>query len=351
MPGSTPMIYRHLGKTGLKVSVLSFGTWLTFNSKTPEDTSYKFMVSAFKRGINFFDCAEVYSRGEAETLVGRAVNRGIAEGVWHRSDLVLSTKIFFGTRPGPNNIGLSRKHIIEGTRESLARMQQDYVDLLFCHRPDVATPLEETVRAMSFCVDQGLAFYWGTSEWSAEQIAEAQCLADRLNLHPPVVEQPEYNLLKRQKVELDYLARYESRPGLGLTVWSPLASGVLTNKYAGGHIPEGSRLAAPENAYLRERYITSPEAVENLAKVERLATLAKELGISCSQLALAWVIANPRVSTLITGATSEEQLNENLSALDNLKLLTPEVMAKIDEIFANKPQYPQSEAKVIAMRR
>ncbi|KAG2496260.1 hypothetical protein HYH03_005493 [Edaphochlamys debaryana] len=315
----TSMEYRRLGKTGLKVSALSYGAWTTFKTQAALPEAKELIKAALDAGVNFFDNAEVYAGGEAETLMGQAFK----ELGTKRSDLVLSTKIFWGG-PGPNDRGLSRKHIIEGTKAALSRLQTDYVDLLFCHRPDPDTPIEETVRAMAHCVDSGLAMYWGTSEWSATQILEAKHIADRLGVSPPVMEQPEYNLFHRDKVEVEFAPLYEERTGLGLTVWSPLASGILTGKYGGGAAPEGSRLALAAH---KEKLETRRADIEAAA---RLAPLASELGCSMAQLALAWTLANPRVSTAITGASQVAQVRDNMGALGVVPRLTPEVLARVE---------------------
>ncbi|HHN74681.1 MAG TPA: aldo/keto reductase, partial [Acidobacteria bacterium] len=252
------------------------------------------------------------------------------------SDLVLSTKIFWGGK-GPNDTGLSRKHIIEGVDAALGRLGVDYVDLVFCHRPDLHTPIEETVRAMDHVVRQGKAFYWGTSEWSAAQIMEAWAIARREHLEPPVMEQPQYNMLHRERVEAEYLPLYESI-GLGTTIWSPLASGLLTGKYNDG-CPEGTRASLPGYEWLRERLV-GPAAEASIAKVRALAPLAEELKCSLAQLAIAWCLANPHVSSVITGASRPSQVTENMAALDLSARLTPEVMARIDEILGNRPDAP-----------
>ncbi|BDA50125.1 Voltage-gated potassium channel subunit beta-1 [Coccomyxa sp. Obi] len=321
------MIYRHLGRTGLKVSVLSYGAWVTFGNQIGVEEASKLMKQCWDGGINFFDNAEVYADGKAEEVMGQAIK----ELGWKRSDYVISTKIFWGGK-GPNDKGLSRKHIIEGMKASLKRLQLDYVDLVFCHRPDTTTPIEETVRAMNFVIDQGWAFYWGTSEWTAQQITEAWAVADRLNLIGPAMEQPEYSLLQRQKVEVDYAPLYK-KVGLGLTTWSPLASGLLTGKYSKDHVPEGSRLALEMYKGLKEKKL----AEANLEKVDKLKPIAKELGCSLAQLALAWCVKNSDVSTVITGATKPEQIEDNLGALKVLPQLTPEVLEKIEQAVASKP--------------
>ena len=323
------MEYRFLGRSGLKVSALSFGTWVTFGEQVEEDTAAACLKAARRAGVNFFDTAESYARGQAEVVLGRLVRKlG-----WKRSDLVISTKIFWGG-PGPNETGLARKHLLEGALSSLKRLQMDYVDLIFCHRPDKDTPIEETVRAMSHLVDRGLAFYWGTSEWSAEELRDAYHIARRERLAPPTMEQPQYNMFHRDRVEREYRRLYRDF-GLGTTVWSPLASGYLTGKYARG-VPEGSRLSLRGYGWLRKRY-EGPESGAQLKKIGQLDRLASRLKITLPQLALAWCLKNPDVSTVITGASRPEQVEENMKAMDALTLLTSEVMEKIEKILGNKP--------------
>jgi len=325
--------YRLLGRSGLRVSALSYGSWVTFGEQVGEDAASACMKAAYDFGVNFFDCAEAYAAGKAETVMGNIIRKM----GWKRSDLVLSTKIFWGGK-GPNDMGLSRKHLIEGTEASLARMRVDYVDLLFCHRPDRDTPIAETVRAMSHLVDRGKAFYWGTSEWDAREIAEAYHVAREEHLVPPTMEQPEYNMFHRERVEKEYAPLYEEF-GLGTTVWSPLASGFLTGKYNAG-IPAGTRLSLKGYGWLRKRY-EGPGAEEKVAKVKKLARLASDLGITLPQLALAWCLNNPRVSTVITGASRPQQVVENMKSLDAVKSLTPEVKAKVERILENKPAPPE----------
>lgn len=327
------MEYRFLGKSGLKVSALSYGSWTTFGNQADVDQAHEIMVKAFDLGVNFFDNAEVYANGQSEIIMGKVFKKT----GWKRSDFIVSTKIFWGG-PGPNDSGLSRKHIIEGTDAALKRMDLEYVDLIFCHRPDIYTPIEETVRAMNHIVNQGKAFYWGTSEWSADQIKEAYHIARREHLIPPLMEQPEYNMFNRQKIEMDFLPLYEEI-GLGTTIWSPLASGVLTNKYAHG-FPKGSRLSLKENEWLKHRFET-PDGREKITKAAQLQPIAKELNISLAQMSLAWCLKNPHVSTVITGASTVAQLEENLKALQFVELLSPNVMEKIEAILQNKPRSPK----------
>lgn len=330
------MEYRYLGKSGLRVSALSYGAWVTFNDQFDEDTAYDCMVAAYDAGVNFFDNAEAYSAGEAEVMMGKVIKKA----GWKRSDLVISTKIFWGGK-GINDRGLSRKHIIEGTDAALKRLDTEYVDLIFCHRADLDTPIEETVRAMNHVIDQGKAFYWGTSEWSAAQIMEAYQIARRENLIPPLMEQPEYNMFRRDKIEKEFLPLY-NKIGLGTTIWSPLKSGILTGKYNNG-VPDDSRLSLPGYEWLKEALL-SEEGLKNIEKVKKLTKIAEELGISMTALALTWAVKNPNVSTVITGASKPEQVKENMKVLDYVSLLTDDVMERIEEILDNKPE-PEKDWK------
>ncbi len=323
------MEYRRLGTSGLKVSALSFGSWVTFSEQINEDTAAACMQAAREAGVNFFDNAEVYAQGKAESMMGSILRKS----GWKRSDLVISTKIFWGGK-GPNDTGLSRKHIFEGMEASLRRLQLDYVDLVYCHRPDKDTPIEETVRAMSHIVGLGLAFYWGTSEWSAEEIRTATDIARRERLVPPTMEQPQYNMFHRDRVEKEYHRLYEDI-GLGITTWSPLASGYLSGKYLRG-IPEGSRFSLKGYQWLKKRF-EGPDAEAKLGKVRKLQRLASGLGLTLPQLALAWCLKNRHVSTVITGASRPEQVVENMKAVDAVKHLDGGVMAKIEKILANAP--------------
>ncbi len=323
------MEYRFLGDSGLKVSALSFGAWVTFGPQMNEDLASECMHAAWDAGVNFFDNAEVYADGVAEEIMGAV----FAKSGWKRSDYVVSTKIYWGGE-GPNDRGLSRKHIVEGTDAALKRLQLDYVDLIFCHRADLHTPVEETVRAMNHIIDQGKAFYWGTSEWPAERILEACHVARREHLIPPLMEQPQYNLFHRDRFEREYAPLFE-RIGLGTTIWSPLASGLLTGKYADG-VPPGSRSTLKGYEWLSAR-LQGDEAEAKIEKVRRLSAVADDLGCSMAQLALAWCLSNPNVSTVITGASRPEQVEENMKAIDVAERLTPEVQATIEEIVANKP--------------
>jgi len=329
------MQYRYLGSSGLKVSTLSFGYWASYGVKDEctQDLSDSIMKQAFENGINFFDNAEAYgSEGSAEKIMGQSIqNLG-----WKRSDIVVSTKIYFGFVQvrGPNDRGLSRKHLLEGMESSLKRLQLDYVDIVFAHRPDAGTPMLEVVRGFSHLVNTGKAFYWGTSEWTAQQLTEAYWIAIHHNLVPPTCEQPHYNLFYRQKMEKDFLPLFREPYGLGTTIWSPLNSGVLTGKYNNG-IPEGSRLAHKDYAQLLKKHL------DNVPKVKELEPIAKELGCTLGQLAIAWCCLNKNVSTVILGATSGEQLVENLGSLEIVPKLTPEIVARIEEIVKTKPEPEQ----------
>ncbi|KAK9068727.1 hypothetical protein SSX86_012842 [Deinandra increscens subsp. villosa] len=325
------MEYKNLGRSGLKVSQLSYGAWISFGNQLDVKEAKTLLQCCRDNGVNFFDNAEVYANGRAEEIMGQAIR----ELGWKRSDIVVSTKIFWGG-PGPNDKGLSRKHIVEGTKASLKRLDMEYVDVIYCHRPDLCTPIEETVRAMNYVIDKGWAFHWGTSEWSAQQITEAWGVANRLDLVGPIVEQPEYNMFSRHKVESEYLPLY-SNYGIGLTTWSPLASGVLTGKYNAG-VPPESRFALENYKNLASRSLVD----DVLKKVKKLKPIADELDVPLSQLAIAWCAANPNVSSVITGATKEYQIQENMKAINVIPMLTPEVMEKIDAIVQSKPKKPDS---------
>jgi voltage-dependent potassium channel beta subunit len=324
------MEYRRLGKSGLKVSALSLGAWVTYGGQVGEETAYNCMLAAFEAGVNFFDNAEAYARGNAEIVMGNVIKKT----GWKRSDLVISTKLFWGG-DGPNDSGLSRKHLFEGIHSSLKRLQLDYVDLLFCHRPDKNTPMEETVWAMHQIVQQGKALYWGTSEWSAAQIMEAYGIARREPLLPPTMEQPEYNMFNRQRVEKEYAALYQTI-GLGTTIFSPLASGLLTGKYNNG-IPGGTRVTLDGYTWLKE-WFQSDEVKRNIEKVIQIGVISQEIGASSAQLALAWCLKNPNVSTAITGASKPEQVKENMKAIDLAANLDEATMARIEEVLQNKPE-------------
>ncbi len=324
------MEYRHLGSSGLEISALSLGAWVTYGGQVGLETALECMKAAYEAGVNFFDNAEGYAKGNAEKVMGQVVRKlG-----WKRSDLVISTKIFWGG-DGPNNSGLSRKHIIQAADASLARLQMEYVDLIFCHRPDIYTPIEETVRAMNYLIDQGKAFYWGTSQWSAAQIMEAYGIARREHLIPPQMEQPEYHMFERERVEKEYAHLYKEI-GLGTTIWSPLASGLLTGKYNQG-IPPGTRVTLPDYKWLREEF-EKESTREKVEKVKQLVPIAKELGCTMAQLALGWCLKNPTVSTVITGASKPQQVVENMEALQVVSKLTLPVMERIEKILGNKPE-------------
>ena len=321
------MNYRRLGSSGLKLSELSLGSWVTYGGQVGEEAALKCMGAAYEAGVNFFDSAEAYAHGSAETVMGNVIKKlG-----WRRENIVVSSKVFWGG-DGPNDKGLSRKHVFEACRNSLKRLQLDYLDLFFCHRPDPNTPIEETVRTMDDLVHQGKILYWGTSEWSAADIMRAHGLARELGLTPPQMEQPQYNMLHRDRVEEEYQPLYREI-GLGTTIWSPLASGLLTGKYKKG-IPPGSRGALEGYEWLREQVITP----ENIAKVNRLEPIAKDLDCTMAQLALAWCLKNPNVSTVITGATRPEQVVENMKALEVAPKLDKEIMQKIETVLENKPE-------------
>jgi len=316
------MFYRRLGSAGIKVSVLSLGSWVTYGSQVDTDAAAQMIKFAYDHGINFFDNAEVYSGGKSETIMGQAFSKlGLRRGSY-----LVSTKLFWGINESPNEKNtLNRKYLLESIEGSLERLGMKYVDLLFCHRPDPETPIEETVWAMHDIISSGKALYWGTSEWSAEQIREAWEIADKRNLRKPQMEQPQYSLLVRTKVEKEFARLYEGI-GLGLTTFSPLASGLLSGKYKNG-IPKDSRFALPGYEWLQERWYHD----EVIATIENLRPIAESIGCTMSQLALAWVARNPNVSTVITGASRLSQLEENLGALDVLPKLTSDVLQKIDK--------------------
>jgi len=327
------MEYRRLGSSGLRISSLSLGAWITYGGQVGEGVAEECMAAAYESGVNFFDNAEAYAGGNAEVVMGRVIKkRG-----WKRSDLVVSTKIFWGGS-GPNDRGLSRKHIVEGVEASLRRLGMDYVDLLFCHRPDYHTPVEETVWAMNLVIQQGKAFYWGTSEWSAEEIMRAVGIARREHLIPPVMEQPEYNMFHRDRVEREYAPLY-GEIGLGTTIWSPLASGLLTGKYNDG-IPQASRLGLDAHEWLRDM-VLGERGPERLEKARVLGPIAQELGCTMAQMALAWCLKNPNVSSVITGSTSAAQVRENMKALEIVERLSGDVIARIEEVLQNKPAPPR----------
>lgn len=320
------MLYRPLGKSGLQISALSFGAWVTFGQQIGDPAARKLLHTAYDAGVNFFDNAEGYARGQAEVVMGAILKKS----GWRRSSYLVSSKVFFGADGDrPNERGLSRKHVVEACHAALRRLQVEYLDLYFCHRPDPTVPVLETCRAMHDLIVQGKVLYWGTSEWSAAQIRAAHRACDAHGLHAPIVEQPQYNLFNRRRVEKEYAPLYRER-GLGTTIWSPLASGLLTGKYNDG-IPAGSRLAQPGLEWLRDA-LTGPGAARRLAAVRDLADIARDLVATLPQLAIAWCLKNPQVSTVILGASRPAQLLENLGALALLPKLTPAVMKKISAI-------------------
>ncbi|TPX36559.1 hypothetical protein SmJEL517_g01210 [Synchytrium microbalum] len=335
------MLYRNLGNTGIRVSVLSLGGWVTYGGQVGNQVAFDCMKASYDAGVNFFDTAEGYANGESEKVMGAAIRHF----KWPRNTLIISTKIYFGpgvrdmNGMGWNARGLSRKHIVEGLDACLERLGLPYVDVVFAHRPDDTVPMEETVRAFNHVINQGKALYWGTSEWSQEQLTDAWAVADRLGLIGPACEQPQYSMLVREKFEAEYAPLYKKR-GLGTTIWSPLASGVLSGKYSQGNIPKDSRFAMADAQMqsIRARYTENAEGKANLAKVDALAPIAKRLNCSLSALALAWCAKNPNVSTVIMGASKVEQIHENLTAISVIPLLTDSVMAEIEKILANKPK-------------
>jgi voltage-dependent potassium channel beta subunit len=324
------MQYRMLGNSGLFLSSFSLGSWVTFKNQINTKSAVEMMALSYDRGINFFDNAEVYADGESEIIMGEALKKL----KWTRDSYCISSKVFWGGDK-PTQRGLNRKHVIEGCNNALKRMQLEYLDLYYCHRPDLDTPIVETLRAMDTLVKQGKILYWGTSEWSVEQITEAYTLAERYHLTPPTMEQPQYNLLHRERVEKEYSSLYKNF-GMGTTVWSPLSSGILTGKYSAG-IPEGSRLSLDSFSWLRELYET-PEGKKKLEIASNLLDFSAELGISLVELSLAWCLKNENVSSVILGASRLEQIEDNLKALDAIPLLTKEVMDKIEEITNNRPE-------------
>lgn len=324
------MEYRRMGRSGLQLSVLSYGSWVTFHKQIDDSIADELMGIAYDNGINFFDNAEAYALGESEKMMGRILKKKN----WDRTSYTVSSKAFFGWRGKenkPNQTGLSRKHLMEACHEALQRLQLDYLDLFFCHRPDPNVPIEEVVWTMHNLIQQGKILYWGTSQWSGAEIMEAHRVAQQYGLIGPTVEQPQYNMFERFKVEQDYLPVFQN-VGLGTTIWSPLAAGFLTGKYLNG-IPDDSRLAIQGFDWLKERWVQEAK----IEKVKKLAVLAQEMGVSLAELAIAWTIKNPNVTTAILGATKKQQLEENLKALQVLPLLTPEIMEKIEQILQNKP--------------
>jgi voltage-dependent potassium channel beta subunit len=328
------MEYRRLGKSGLQLSVVGFGSWISFKKQIDDKVADELMGIAYDNGVNFFDNAEAYASGESEKMMGRVLSKK----KWDRSSFVVSSKVYFGSRGKenkPNQTGLSRKHVVEACNEALSRLQVDYLDLYFCHRPDKKTPIEETVWAMNTLIQQGKILYWGTSEWSGVEIMEAHRVAEHYRLIGPAMEQPQYNLFERNKVENEFLMIYDT-VGLGTTIWSPLASGLLTGKYNNG-IPKNSRFALEGFDWLTERWMVE----SNIKKVKKLTELAGKLGVTTAALSIAWCIKNPHVTTAILGATKKQQLVDNLKAVDAVAKLTTEVMEKIEKIMQTKPQLAQ----------
>ena len=325
------MEYRRLGKSGLQLSILSYGSWVSFKNQIDDKIADELMGIAYDNGINFFDNAEAYAGGESENMMGRVLKMKN----WDRTSFTVSSKVFFGIQGKdikPNQNGLSRKHVIEACKAALKRLQVDYLDLYFCHRPDKNTPIEETVWAMNTLIQQGKILYWGTSEWSGVEIMEAHRVAQEYKLIGPTMEQPQYNLFERNKVEKEYLPVYDF-VGLGTTIWSPLASGLLTGKYNNG-IPENSRLALPEMSWLKDKVM----ADDRIKSIKNLDKIAKELGVSLAELSIGWCIKNPHVTTAILGATKKQQLIDNLKSIDVMNKLTPEILVKIDDIMQTKPK-------------
>lgn len=328
------MEYRKMGKTGLQLSTLSFGSWITFHKQINDGIADELMGIAYDSGVNFFDNAEVYAAGESEKMMGRV----LSNKKWDRTSIVLSSKAYFGWRGKankPNQTGLSRKHLTEACHEALIRLRTDYLDLYYCHRPDKTTPIEEVVQTMNTLIQQGKILYWGTSEWSGVEIMEAHRVAAAQHLIGPSVEQPQYNLFERAKMENDYLEIFKNI-GMGTTIWSPLASGLLTGKYNDG-IPEGSRFQLEGFEWLRDRLLMQ----DSIKKVQQLGAMAKALKVSTASLSIAWCIKNPNVSSAILGATNKAQLVDNLTAIDTAALLTAEMMEQIENIFETKPKLPE----------
>ena len=327
------MEYKNLGSTGLKVSVIGYGTGNISLDPADQDNLKQIVKKAYDSGVNFFDTAEQYGYGNSEIALGKAFK----ELNLPREQLVVTTKIFWGPGDGPNDVGLSRKHVIEGAKNCLKRLQLDYVDVIYCHRPDMQTPVEETCRAFDYLINQGKAFYWGTSEWPVERIMEAHRVCEKLGLHKPVVEQPEYNLLTREKMEKEYLQLFQDH-GMGTTVWSPLAGGILSGKYNEG-IPKGTRYdhGHPTWKMMFDKYFSDEVKGKTLKGLSVLAEIGKELGYTQAQIAYAWVLNKPNVSICLLGATKVSQLEENLKAVEAAKKLTPELMERIEKGFSNTP--------------
>lgn len=325
------MEYRRLGKSGLQISALSFGSWLTFGNQISDQTADQLMGIAYDAGVNFFDNAEGYAAGQSEVVMGNILKAK----KWDRDTYLVSSKVFFGAEnKGPNQVGLSRKHVIEACHAALKRLQVDYLDLYFCHRPDKNTPIEETVWAMNTLLQQGKILYWGTSEWSAAEIMEAIAVAKDLRLIGPTMEQPQYNILERNKLENEYLHLFKEH-GIGTTIWSPLASGLLSGKYTQGDTG-ATRLDLEGMEWLKDKTL----AADRMKKVEALQQLADRIGIPLAKLSLAWCLKNPNVSTVILGASKTEQLKANLDVLDSVSLLNEEIMTEIDQLMGTKPELP-----------
>ena len=327
------MEYRRLGKSGLKLSALSLGSWVTFGKQVHLSDAKTLLQSAYDAGVNFFDNAEGYEAGESEKIMGEAITALDLP----RDTFAVSSKVFWGGSK-PTQLGLSAKHIRDACDAALTRLKVDYLDLFFCHRPDIDTPVVETARAMHNLIQQGKIIYWGTSEWSAQQITEAHAAAMAHNLTPPTMEQPQYNLLHRDRVEAEYRPLYENY-GMGTTIWSPLASGLLTGKYNDG-IPASSRLMLPGYEWLKDKLLSDDNQIQ-LAKIRALTQLAEENGISTTHLALAWCLKNPNVSTVILGASRLSQLEDNLKAINVVEKITPDIQAAIETIMENKPPAPE----------
>lgn len=327
------MQYRRLGRSGLKVSALSYGAWVTFAQQMGEDKAEACMRIAYEHGVNFFDNAEAYAAGEAEVLMGTILKKT----GWRRDSYIISSKAHFGARQDwPTQIGTSRKHLVEACDQALQRLQLDYLDLYFCHRHDADTPVEEVVWTMNDLIVRGKILYWGTSQWPAERLIEAYEVARKLGLRGPTMEQPRYNMLDRDRVEAELVPLFEQQ-GLGTTIFSPLDSGLLTGKYQDG-LPDDSRLALPDYQWLKKMMEENPHWESNLAKIKPLAELAAELETNLPRLALAWCLLNPHVSTVITGASKPEQVEDNMKAIEVLPRLTPEVVQRIETILDNRPE-------------
>lgn len=325
------MEYNNLGKSGLKVSRLSLGSWLTFGKLIEDEVSEKLMHYAYDQGINFFDNAEIYARGKSELVMGKILKKS----AWSRDSYIVSSKVFFGTGgQWPTQKGLNRKHVFEACHQALKRLQVDYLDLYFCHRPDKSTPIEETVWAMHQLIMQGKILYWGTSEWSAQEIMEAHMFAKQNHLIGPVMEQPEYNMFARRKVEVEFTQLYKT-VGLGTTIWSPLASGILTDKYL-NKFPKGTRLGVEGLEWLKEKNLTE----DKLAKISLLNELSNDLGMSLPVMSIGWCLKNENVSTVILGASKMSQLKENMKSIDALNKLNEKAIKQIEEILQNQPEHP-----------